>query len=136
MNCPKCKLALSEYKASDVVIHRCKECKGVWVPAKALNQLLGMEGIQTQTSQILQDIGSAPKTDLACSECANENLHLLTISDFEIDACGNCHGIFFDAGELAKIVPNKYNDDNDHDWRDQDSKLDLIYYISHIFPWN
>ena len=136
MQCPKCQLRMSEANASGVVVHRCNECKGAWVSAKALNHLLRMEGIETQAHKIIAGVNSAPQTSLLCASCDDEKLHLITVSDFEIEACACCYGMFFDSGELAKVVPNKYKEDLDLGVLGQADKLDLASFISNFFPWN
>lgn len=136
MQCPKCQLRMTEANSSGVVVNRCKGCQGVWISAKALNHLLRMEGIQTQAHKIIAGVNSAPQTSLLCASCDNEKLNLITVSDFQIEACARCYGMFFDSGELAKVVPNKYKEDVDLGVLAQTDKLDLASFISHFFPWN
>jgi Zn-finger nucleic acid-binding protein len=43
---------------------------------------------------------------MKCIKCEGA-LHLVRIDEVEVDQCDLCHGIWFDSGELAKIVGRK-----------------------------
>jgi hypothetical protein len=52
--------------------------------------------------------GNQKSSDLKCPKCGGN----LTESDYEnvkIDVCGNCSGVWLDAGELAQIVDKDEN---------------------------
>lgn len=45
--------------------------------------------------------------DMKCIKCNTGELKPITIEQIEVDECNNCSGIWFDAGELEKILEKK-----------------------------
>ena len=44
-------------------------------------------------------------TGLTCPKCHAELLEA-GFQDIKLDVCGKCHGVWFDAGELAHVIVN------------------------------
>lgn len=44
---------------------------------------------------------------MKCIKCEEGRLHLVRIDHVEVDQCDSCFGIWFDSGELRKIVSAK-----------------------------
>lgn len=41
---------------------------------------------------------------MKCLKCNSGNLHPVVIDNVEVDQCDNCYGIWFDVGELSKVL--------------------------------
>ena len=110
MNCPKCKSAtLAEVKVEGVAVDRCSSCDGIWFDARELSQLLAEDARRvaelrrgTNHEQLAEKRGRCPR-DLA------ELLPMYSAIDRSVtlDACADCHGIWLDGGEFAKLFAAK-----------------------------
>jgi Zn-finger nucleic acid-binding protein len=88
MSCPKCKAPLEGHTVADgVVVHHCPSCFGV------------LYGKDTLTVP-LQIVGLSP-SKAACPNCAKP-METGTAYEkaIEVDSCGECGSIWFDAGEI------------------------------------
>ncbi len=108
--CPRCSpqnATLHRVKVGDSAVHRCGACGGVWVTARDFNQLI--VDVDRQ-EQVLSDPQLASPirpiaTPIQCPVCGQE----LARSNFGrksgvlVDSCRK-HGIWFDAGELRRVV--------------------------------
>ena len=48
-----------------------------------------------------------------CPSCKEERLYEYSVDSILVDQCLECHGIFFEEGELSKLVPNVIRQDKD-----------------------
>lgn len=108
--CPRCaprNATLRRVKVGENSVHRCSACGGVWVTARDFNQLI--VDVDRQ-DQVLSDrqLAAATRpiaTPIECPVCKE----MLTRSNFGrksgvlVDSCRK-HGIWFDAGELRRVV--------------------------------
>lgn len=113
MICPKCNSVMSAVAASyGESVDRCEQCRGLFVSEKAL-ALIQREWFRwpkLDTGRIdsgepavgarYDDVG--PIDCPACGTrmaqvCAPEQSHIW------LEQCGNCSGLFFDAGELTDL---------------------------------
>ncbi len=106
MNCPKCQAAtLAELKIEGVTVDRCAECGGTWFDAQELSQLLAEDARQVAE---LRRGGNDARLDDKRGRCPRDSAELLRIysaidRSVTLDACADCHGIWLDAGEFAKL---------------------------------
>lgn len=49
-------------------------------------------------------IENAQSTGLKCPKCKDGTLLESDYQDIKIDVCNTCHGVWFDAGELAQVI--------------------------------
>lgn len=108
--CPRCKIELQALKIDTVNIRECERCGGFWSGIKAFEDLCSDREKQ---SSVLGFIGSyahpdtspPPVSYIPCPDCE----HLMNRSNFArssgviVDICKQ-HGVWFDAGELPKII--------------------------------
>lgn len=108
--CPRCKVKLQSLKIGEVAIRECERCGGFWSGVKAFENLCTNKEQQTS---VLGFIGSYAHPNanptainyVPCPDCKQ----LMNRSNFArssgviIDMC-KYHGVWFDAGELPKII--------------------------------
>jgi uncharacterized protein len=101
--CPKCKKkTLSYFNTSEgVVLDFCEECSGIWFDK---DELASYIELSADIPEIKEMKKAARKTDLKCPKCEGilEELPFSSKTEFLVDRCGSCGGIFFDAGELMQ----------------------------------
>ena len=109
-DCPRCKVKLQSLKIDHVHIRECERCGGFWSEVSAFEELCTNKEHQ---ASVMGFIGSYIHTDTAplavsyvpCPDCRQ----LMNRSNFArssgviIDMCKQ-HGVWFDAGELQKII--------------------------------
>jgi len=108
--CPRCKVKLQSLKIDHVHIRECERCGGFWSEISAFEELCT---IKEHQASVMGFIGSYIHTDTSplavsyvpCPDCRQ----LMNRSNFArssgviIDMCKQ-HGVWFDAGELQKII--------------------------------
>jgi len=109
MNCPACKNILITIELDDFEIDRCFECKGIWLDTYELEYLLGKSGQSVSGLDFLQFTACVEK-DRTCPECGKKMKKIVTgENNIVVDHCTS-HGIWFDAGELERLlssIPDK-----------------------------
>jgi len=106
MNCPKCQTAtLAEFKVDGVAVDRCSACGGTWFDAHELSRLLAEDARQVAE---LRRGGNDARLDDKRGRCPRDSAELLRMYSaidrgVTLDACADCHGIWLDAGEFAKL---------------------------------
>lgn len=107
MNCPVCKNAMIVLELRDIEIDFCIACKGIWLDAGELEQLLD----DTQKAKYLID---SFNPDPACTESkrkcpiCDKKMEKVVVGlskpELLIDKCPKGDGLWFDAGELNEIT--------------------------------
>jgi Zn-finger nucleic acid-binding protein len=97
--CPKCQGELKGDREGGIHVERCVGCQGTWLDSGDLTRALGVSRkIRTKTD------GQFTGTD--CIRCP-EGSELIVLpypgTEVEIEICGDCRGVFLDAGELATL---------------------------------
>jgi len=109
-DCPRCKVTLQSLKIGTVHIRECERCGGFWSGIPAFEELCASKEKQ---ASVIGFIGSYSHADGApsavsyvpCPDCKQ----LMNRSNFArssgviIDMCKQ-HGVWFDAGELPRII--------------------------------
>lgn len=109
-DCPRCKIKLHHLKIDEVHIRECERCGGFW---SSVNTFESLCATREHQASVLGFAGSYAHADtdpptvsyVPCPDCKQ----LMNRSNFArssgviIDRCKQ-HGIWFDAGELPKII--------------------------------
>jgi Zn-finger nucleic acid-binding protein len=113
MNCPSCSRQLVADQHENVAIHTCPGCAGCFLGFNELRTVLESETSarsDVERAQALEQAGTASTTlpdtraDLQCPSCVTpmrRYVHQYSSGTW-IDACEE-HGIWLDAGELARL---------------------------------
>lgn len=91
--CPRHSTALAETHVGELRVWHCATCSGMWLPAGAFHAHVGHVSV----------IGRGRPAGLLCPRDA-QPLTAVIHRGIEVDVCGTCGGIWFDNGELQKIV--------------------------------
>lgn len=110
--CPRCSNALVGRRISDVVVHECSDCSGVFLDENAI-ALVVQDESHARARAVLEELPRHPHDPLpsdgkfyvkcpTCSTMMNRKLFAAG-SGVVVDIC-RAHGTFFDAGELPAII--------------------------------
>ncbi len=115
MDCLKCNSAMKKQTLDGVLIDKCENCQGVWLDANELDKLKYDDGknreelLREATAEVIQEKQRLVTTVGMCPKCQRKSLKAFIRSGIEIDQCPSCYGIFFDHGELQKIITREHN---------------------------
>ena len=106
MQCPKCSTAMSSLEGLEFSADRCNGCGGVWLSDSdidAKDHAAAIDSIDTSIPE-----GQASFNELREINCPNCDVALMKMLDktqlnVEYEACPDCRGAFFDAGELKDL---------------------------------
>ncbi len=107
MNCPKCpSAALAPFNVEGVAVDRCSTCAGIWFDTRELSQLFAEDARQVAA---LTRGDRDQRLDQKRGRCPRDSAELLRIysaidRSVVLDACADCHGIWLDGGEFAKLL--------------------------------
>jgi Zn-finger nucleic acid-binding protein len=91
--CPRHSIALVETNSGKLRVWHCATCSGLWLPAGAFHANVGHVSV----------VGRGRPAGLLCPK-DGQPLAAVIHRGIEIDVCGTCGGIWFDNGELQKIL--------------------------------
>ena len=106
MNCPYCKEPMIILELNEVEIDYCQACGGIWLDAGELELL--MENSE-EKDKVLSSFKPAAKTGenkYKCPRC-RKKMEKVFVGDEDhilVDRCKYGHGLWFDKGELPKII--------------------------------
>ncbi len=107
MVCPVCKIALVTAMVEDIHLQACPKCRGVMIPQ---NQLALIVRILRSTSQKIEAELPLNKADLDpvryCQTCGNrmDSHPYGGGGNVVIDVCEICAVVWFDYGELKRVI--------------------------------
>jgi Zn-finger nucleic acid-binding protein len=93
-----------------VLIDKCDTCKGVWLDANELEMLKYDDGKDQAElameirAELIEEKKRLMTTVGMCPKCQEQPLVAFRRSGVELDQCPACFGLFFDHGELQKIL--------------------------------
>lgn len=108
--CPRCKIKLTLLQVGKTSMRECERCDGMWADVSTFEHLcatseersavLGFLGERNRTVEPSPTISYVPCPD--CSQLMNRS-NFAKVSGVIIDIC-KLHGVWFDAGELPRII--------------------------------
>ena len=110
MNCFRCKKPMEKAKLEGVLVDKCKACGGVWLDAGELEMLKFDDEkkhdqlIKEAKNELMEEKMRLITTEGLCPKCQEQRIEKYNRSGVELDQCPACKGIFFDYGELDKII--------------------------------
>ncbi len=109
-DCPRCKVRLDLLQIAEISVRECARCDGLWADVGTFERLCAE---REERSAVLGFIGSRePKAPPAakisyvpCPDCGQlmNRSNFARASGVIIDIC-KAHGVWFDAGELPRII--------------------------------
>ena len=113
MECYKCHSEMTRKGLDGVLVDACPVCEGVWLDGGELEMLEHHEHKTVKELRIeaRKEIDSEKKRLVSasrmCPRCQSEALHEKIVAGVELDVCSSCGGMYFDWGELAKVLQTK-----------------------------
>ena len=106
--CPRCDEPLVAFEFKGVEIDRCVSCGGTWLDTGELEWLAEQAGVGPgPISEALHaEKRRGARTGLACPRC-RRRMNAVNIgaeSAVELDRCRHEHGLWFDQGEMEKVI--------------------------------
>lgn len=111
MDCPVCKIPLMVVERSKIELDYCHKCGGFWFDEGEIELLYDVLGIRFD----IPDIHSADKLNTVnkiknCPKCGIKMQKSILGGDI-VDICPHKHGVWFDKGEISRIV-NYFSNQN------------------------
>ena len=110
MDCIKCKKPMKKAKLEGVLVDKCDTCRGVWLDGGELEMLqrdyskTDQELKKEAINELMDEKMRLITTEGLCPKCQGQSINTYMRSGVELDQCPACKGIFFDYGELDKIM--------------------------------
>ncbi len=93
--CPSCRGPMQRFFAEGIELDRCRACRGVWLDAGELADVLFRK---VEPRQV------AGPSERRCAFCARPMRTALLPGDVTVETCGSCRGLFLDEGELEQLT--------------------------------
>ena len=110
MDCIKCKKPMKKAKMEGVLVDKCGICGGIWLDAGELEMLMFHEEksqeelVKEAKCEIVAEKNRLLYTEGLCPKCQGREMQRYIRSGVELDRCPACKGLFFDYGELDKVM--------------------------------
>ena len=107
MDCPACKNAMITLELADVEIDHCIRCGGIWLDAGELELLLETREKAAQLLSSFQEDKTAAEQPRECPICDKKMAKVVVGTSqptLRIDECRRNHGLWFDRGELKRVL--------------------------------
>ena len=109
MKCPTCLKELSKKNLDSFDIAMCDSCRGMWVDSFTFEEIKHLESPFSDLLKIriwddMKEHKVTPTTK-HCPQCTKRLFKSdYADSDVSIDICPSCHSIWFERGELEKVI--------------------------------
>ncbi|MEW5768240.1 MAG: zf-TFIIB domain-containing protein [bacterium] len=106
MDCPVCREPMVVFELNQVEIDHCLSCRGIWFDAGELELLFEGSSEKDNLLSSLRRDEKCKEDVRKCPICLKKMEKVLVGSEEKvlIDRCKNSDGLWFDAGELNKIL--------------------------------
>lgn len=107
MDCPVCKNAMVTFQLEEVEVDHCLECRGIWLDAGELEELLGESEHAEEMLDSFAEAKNCTERLRKCPICFKKMRKIMAGPGREaklIDKCKKGHGLWFDKGELTDIM--------------------------------
>lgn len=115
MNCPVCDSPLVILELNQIEIDYCMNCHGIWLDDGELELLLQDSEEKTKLLNSFVVDKSSSEKQVRCPICSKKMEKILCGADnkLTLDKCRRQHGIWFNEGELERVVEMGGLDEND-----------------------
>jgi Zn-finger nucleic acid-binding protein len=111
--CPRDHSPTEQVASEGHLAYRCTQCGGLWLPGPDVHALLRQRRVDHANFRKRLVDGRIGDASFACPL-----RHVMTLTEYrtlEIEWCPTCDGIWFDAGELRRMLdlhPDTFDADN------------------------
>ena len=112
MICPVCKEPMVVLELEQVEVDYCTSCAGVWLDSGELELLLETDEERNGLITLFKDAADVKEKSYECPICRKsmKKFEIGEVGKIVVDKCKKDHGIWFDKGELQKVV--EFGSDN------------------------
>ena len=105
MQCPKCQHSMRAIPDLPFSAQQCTNCLGVWLDDSDEDLARQAEEIQEHEGSIGAPNKNNSIKKIDCPKCGAKMLSMIHRTQFHIEyeACADCRGAYFDAGELSDL---------------------------------
>jgi Zn-finger nucleic acid-binding protein len=106
MICPVCNDSMVVLELDQIEIDHCLACGGIWLDAGELELLLETEEERSRLVSLFKDAKSVKEKSYSCPICGKRMSKVFVGEENKvlIDKCKKDHGLWFDKGELQKVI--------------------------------
>lgn len=105
MICPVCNESMIILELNKVEIDYCSNCSGIWLDKGELELLYSVDESGNALQKLFSDTSLTNERSYKCPLCRKRMKKIqFNNSELVIDKCPDNHGIWFDKGELEKIL--------------------------------
>ncbi|MDP4092430.1 MAG: zf-TFIIB domain-containing protein [Bacillota bacterium] len=106
MKCPVCKKPMITLELNFIEIDYCTSCKGIWLDSGELELLLNGNNKSHEFIASFNPVENCKEPKKKCPICSKkmEKVSTQTTESVALDRCIKNHGIWFDSGELEKVL--------------------------------
>jgi len=106
--CPQCGEPMLTFEIEAIEIDRCEKCKGIWLDSGEIEYIAGEAGARKDSlHEAIENAVPIRKSTRKCPRCGKklQEIEVKTGSlPIILDKCPKGDGIFFDRGEVKKVV--------------------------------
>ena len=111
MQCPECKSEMEDVEIYEVVVERCKGCKGLWFDGSKheyLKKLKDSGDIDTGDPKIGRMHNE--QGNILCPGCFAPMIRMVVADQPHIwyESCSKCFSVYFDAGEFKDYLEKDF----------------------------
>lgn len=107
MDCAVCHNPMITFELDQVETDYCLSCRGIWLDAGELEQLLGDSRQARQVLQSFKTAPASPEQTRKCPICRKKMEKVMVGPESRqvlISRCKKAHGLWFDRGELEAVL--------------------------------
>lgn len=108
MICPVCNQSMIVLELNKVEIDYCANCSGIWLDKGELELLYSVDESENDLQKLFSETSSINEKSYKCPLCRKRmKKNQFNNSEVVIDKCPDNHGLWFDKGELEKVLTLK-----------------------------
>lgn len=106
MLCPVCKNPMIVLELEQIEVDYCTSCEGVWLDTGELELLLETDEERNRLINLFKEAADVKEKSYNCPICGKQmrKSEIGEKGKVVVDKCKKNHGIWFDKGELQKVV--------------------------------
>ncbi|MEJ5262531.1 MAG: zf-TFIIB domain-containing protein [Ignavibacterium sp.] len=110
MICPVCNESMLVLELNKVEIDFCSNCSGIWLDRGELELLYSIDESENDLQKLFSETSSLNEKSYKCPLCRKRMKKIqFNNSELIIDKCPDNHGLWFDKGELEKLLTLQSN---------------------------
>lgn len=110
MICPVCNESMIVLELNKVEIDYCTNCSGIWLDRGELELLYSIDESENELQKLFSETITINEKSYKCPLCRKRmKKSKFSNSELVIDKCPENHGLWFDKGELEKLLTLQSN---------------------------